>query len=148
MAPISRNEHILLVDDNSRGLLARKMVLEERGYTVTTACSVGDALELLAARQFDLIITDYRRPKLDGIELIRALRQHGCCTPVILISGFVEPLGLTETTTGADVLIQKGSHEVDHLKRSVERLLRRKPAPKKPAASQSGSKTTRQTSVR
>jgi len=42
-------------------------------------------------------------------------------------------LGLTESNTGADAVIQKSAHEVSHLLRAVSRLLRRKPARKGPA---------------
>ena len=44
---------------------------------------------------------------------------------MILISGFTDTLGLNEANTGADVVIQKSSHEVSHLVRSVNRLLRK-----------------------
>jgi hypothetical protein len=55
--------------------------------------------------------------------------------PVILISEFVDALGLNEENTGADAVIQKSANEVSHLIRAVGRLLRRKPA-KKPAQSE------------
>jgi hypothetical protein len=50
-----------------------------------------------------------------------------------LISGFVDPLGLTEQSTGADEVIAKTSGEVIALTRAVARLLNR-PAPRKPAS--------------
>ena len=46
---------------------------------------------------------------------------------MILLSGFVEPLGLTEQTTGADVVISKSAGEVNILIRAVGRLLRKPP---------------------
>jgi hypothetical protein len=52
----------------------------------------------------------------------------------VLVSGFVDALGLNEATTGADGVIQKSANEVTHLVRAVNRLMRRKPA-KKPAGS-------------
>ena len=48
----------------------------------------------------------------------------------MLVSGFVDTLGLNEASTGADAVIQKSANEVTHLVRAVNRLLRRK----KPAA--------------
>ena len=51
---------------------------------------------------------------------------------IILLSGFVEPLGLTEQNTGADAVIAKSSNEPAHLVRSVKRLVNR--ALRKPPA--------------
>jgi len=121
---------ILIVDDNANGLSARKCVLEELGHRLTEASSGADALELFAPQKFDLVITDYRMPRMNGIELIDHLREQAPDLPIILISGFVDALGLSEATTGADVVIQKSANEVSHLIRSVARLLRRKPARK------------------
>jgi CheY-like chemotaxis protein len=126
--------NILLVDDNGHGLIARKAVLEELGYKVFTARSGEEALELCATRKFDLIVTDYRMPKMDGIEFIKELRNSDSQARIIMLSGFVEPLGLDEKSTGADVVIAKSSGEVGNLVRSVGRLLARR-VPKKPPAS-------------
>lgn len=126
---------ILLVDDNKLGLSARKCVLEELGHTIWTAANGVDALEQFASRKFDLVVTDYKMPRMDGLELIAGLRKVSPELPVILISGFVDALGLSEENTGADVVIQKSANEVSHLVRSVARLLRRKPV-KKPAGSE------------
>ncbi|MSV36333.1 MAG: response regulator [Bryobacterales bacterium] len=128
---------ILLVDDNANGLAARRSVLEELGHRITTATSGGDALELFSTHKFDLVVTDYKMPKMDGLDLIIRLRKQLPDLPIILISGYVDALGMNEASTGADAVIQKSSHEVSHLVRSVNRLLRRKPAARKPAAAQS-----------
>jgi CheY-like chemotaxis protein len=128
---------ILLVDDNANGLAARRSVLEELGHRITTAISGGDALDQFSTHKFDLVVTDYKMPKMDGLELIARLRKQFPELPIVLISGYVDTLGLNEASTGADAVIQKSSHEVSHLVRSVNRLLRRKPAARKPAAAQS-----------
>jgi CheY-like chemotaxis protein len=133
----SSNPHgrILLVDDNSFGLAARKSVLEELGHKVLTSSTPADALELCNKQRFDVVVTDYKMPKMDGIEFISCLRKIHPAGAVILISGFTDTLGLTEANTGADVVIQKSSNEVSHLVRSVNRLLRKQPT-KKPPSSQ------------
>jgi len=123
---------ILLVDDNAHGLAARRNVLEELGHHTVTACSGAEALECVAAQKFNLVVTDYKMPRMDGLELIGRLRKQSPGLPVILISGFVDALGLNEQNTGADMVIQKSNNEVGHLVRAVGRLLNRKPA-RKPA---------------
>jgi two-component system response regulator HydG len=128
---------ILLVDDNSLGLSARRSVLEELGHKVQTSGTPVDALELCAKQRFDVVVTDYKMPKMDGVEFIVRLRKLHPASAVILISGFTDTLGLTEANTGADVVIQKSNHEVTHLVRSVNRLLRKQQQPiKKPPSSQ------------
>jgi len=129
---------ILLVDDNSLGLAARRSVLEEFGHKVQTSGTPVDALELCGKQRFDVVVTDYKMPKMDGVEFIGRLRKLDAAISVILISGFTDTLGLTEANTGADVVIQKSNHEVTHLVRSVNRLLRKQQQPsKKPPTSQS-----------
>ena len=125
---------ILLVDDNKLGLVARKSVLEELGYRITTASEGQEALERFMRDSFDLVITDYKMPRMNGLELIERIRERAGDIPIILISGYVDGLGLTEASTGADVVIPKSAHEVPHLVRSVNRLVGRS-APKKPAGS-------------
>src|SRR5580704_4250881 len=130
---------ILLVDDNKLGLSARKSVLEELGHKIATASNGVDALEQFGDAKFDLVVTDYKMPRMNGLELLVGLRKIAPDLPVILISGFVDSLGLNEETTGADVVIQKSANEVSHMVRAVARLLRKKPV-KKPAGSEAGAR--------
>jgi CheY-like chemotaxis protein len=123
-----------MVDDNKLGLAARKAVMEELGYRVISAATPEDALAVCASQKADLIITDYRMPGMNGTEFIRRIRAVGHVQPVIIISGFVDALGLNEDNTGADVVIQKSAHEVSHMVRAVKNLLKREPG-RKPAGS-------------
>jgi CheY-like chemotaxis protein len=132
----SIHARILLVDDNANGLAARRSVLEELGHRIVTAANGSEALEQFTAHKFDLVVTDYKMPRMDGLELIGRLRKHTPTLPIVLISGYVDTLGMNEASTGADVVIQKSANEVSHMVRSINRLLRRKPTPKKPAAAQ------------
>ncbi len=132
---------ILLVDDNRDGLIARRSVLEELGYTVVPAGSGGDALKRIEEHNFDLIITDYKMSPMDGLELIARLRERNFGNPIILLSGFSDSLGLRPETTGADVVLQKNANEIINLVRQAKRLL--SPV-RKPAASQlAGKRQTR-----
>jgi CheY-like chemotaxis protein len=133
---------ILIVDDNSLGLAARRSVLEELGHKVVTSGAPHDALEVCGKQRFDIVVTDYKMPKMNGVEFITRLRKQHPTLRVILISGFTDTLGLNENNTGADIVIQKSSHEVGQLIRAVNRLLRKQNQPsKKPVASQISTKT-------
>jgi len=106
---------------------------------VLTACNAAEALELCGKQIFDVVVTDYKMPKMNGVELIGRLRKLHPTTSVILISGFTDTLGLNEASTGADVVLQKSNNEVAQLIRAVSRLLRKQQHPtKKGPASQSG----------
>src|SRR5918992_3925498 len=85
---------ILLVDDNRNGLLVRKSILEEHGFSVTASSSPEDALSKFQASHFDLVITGHNLPKLNGAEVIRLVRESKPSTPAILVSGLVDALGL------------------------------------------------------
>jgi len=134
---------ILIVDDNSLGLAARRSVLEELGHKVCTCSAPHDALEICAQQSFDVVVTDYKMPKMNGLEFIGRLKKLHPQIAVILISGFTDTLGLNESNTGADIVIQKSSHEVTHLIRSVNRLLRQLQPAKKPAGSQPPGKSSK-----
>lgn len=67
---------ILAVDDSNS---VRKMVefaLKSRGYNVTTASDGQDALELLEKNQYDLVVLDINMPNLDGISVLKTVREH------------------------------------------------------------------------
>ncbi len=132
-ASVSHSQ-ILLIDDNPDGLLARRLLLQEIGFDVKVAASGEDGLNLCANGHFDVVVTDYRMPRMSGTDFIARLRKIDAKARVILLSGFVEPLGLTEENTGADAVIAKASNEVAHLTRWVKRLSTQ--PQRKPAASQ------------
>lgn len=129
--------NILLVDDNHDGLLVRRCLLEELGYEVQIAINGEEGLKLFEGGGFDVVVTDYRMPQMNGVELIERIRKMNANARIILLSGFVEPLGLTEQNTGADVVIAKSSNEPAHLLRSVKRLLNRNSGRKPPASQKS-----------
>ena len=130
--------HILLIDDSQDGLLVRRSLLEEVGCCVTIAIDGEQGLKLFEGSRFDVVVTDYRMKRMNGVELIEKIRKLDPGARVILLSGFVEPLGLTEQNTGADAVISKSSNEPAHLVRCVKRLmnraLRKQPASQKAIA--------------
>jgi CheY-like chemotaxis protein len=133
MKPASTaSPNILLVDDNHDGLVVRKALLDELGYWVQLAGNGEEGLKLYEASNFDVVVTDYRMPRMDGVELIGRIRKLNPNARIILLSGFVEPLGLTAENTGADAVIAKSSNEPAHLVRWVKRLLNRATSRKPP----------------
>ena len=130
---------ILLIDDNKSGLLARRHVLEEAGYKVSTANTPEDGLRQFAESTYGLVITDYKMPRMNGAQVIAALRAQRADLSIIIVSGQVDALGLTEQNTGADAVIAKSATEVTQMVRAVARLLARKTAKKPGRASRDNS---------
>ena len=142
----SRPRRVLLVDDNRNGTPARRSALEEQGYEIGTAISGPEAIETFQESAFDLVVTDYKMPKMNGIELIVQLRQLQADIPIVMLSGFAEAGGLTEASTGANIVLQKGNNECQQLVRAVNRLLFQR-ATRKPAASKRSSAVTKRKSM-
>lgn len=126
--------NILLINRSRDGLLVRSSVLKELGYRVTVAQAGEEGLRLLEASAFDVVVTDYRMPRMNGVELIERIRAAHPQARVILLSGQVEAFGLTAENTGADVVLAKSASEAAQLARSIKRMVNR--PVKKPPASQ------------
>ncbi len=80
---------ILLVDDEAGSLEMIRSLLENPGYRFIMKGDGRSALALVAAgEQVDLVITDYRMPEMNGIELLAALKQTAPSVPVVMITNF------------------------------------------------------------
>ena len=77
---------ILIAEDDSELRQLFQHVLTKNGYAVTGVSNGEDALTAVEASYFDLIISDIMMPKMDGYELVRALRDAGLTTPVMMIT--------------------------------------------------------------
>lgn len=87
MVTATNPARILVVDDDRRILDMVVLHLEDEGYG-TRACSDGaEALEALASESFDLVLCDVRMPALDGITLVRRVKEIDPDLPVILVTG-------------------------------------------------------------
>lgn len=81
---------MLVVDDDPDVLRLARRVLERQGYTVTTASDGVEALAVVAREPPDLLLTDLTMPRLDGVALIRELRQRDVPFPIMLFSATYE----------------------------------------------------------
>ena len=68
------------------------------------------------------MVTDYKMPGMNGIELIGLIRKAATPARIILLSGRIHDLGLTEKSTRADELISKSNKEVPELLRAIKKL--------------------------
>jgi DNA-binding NtrC family response regulator/signal transduction histidine kinase len=79
---------LLLVDDERIALRNLEHVLAKEGYQVTATQSGGHALDLLDTQPFDLVLTDMRMDKVDGMQLLRRCKARFPDVEVIMITGF------------------------------------------------------------
>ena len=77
---------ILIAEDDSELRQLFQHVLTKNGYAVTGVSNGEEALSAVEASYFDLIISDIMMLKMDGYELVRALREAGMTTPVMMIT--------------------------------------------------------------
>jgi CheY-like chemotaxis protein len=91
--------NILVVEDDllNRDLICK--VLRKEGHRVVEACDGAIALEILQVLAFDLVITDFMMPKLNGIKFVEHLHSLQPRIPIIFITGFLSVIsGKTHNT--------------------------------------------------
>ncbi|MCK9460058.1 MAG: response regulator [Proteobacteria bacterium] len=79
---------VLIVEDETALRHAYARMLEDRGFSVKQAGDGEQAIEALATRAYDVILSDIAMPEMDGIQLLRELRHRDLDVPVILITGY------------------------------------------------------------
>lgn len=79
---------LLVVDDEKVALKNLEHVLKKAGYEVVCAQSGQVALSLLAREAFDIVLTDLRMEKVDGMQVLRGCRDNSPGTEVIVITGY------------------------------------------------------------
>ena len=94
---------VLVVDDEERitAFLARS--LAPQGHTVITASNGHDALQVLAAREVDLVLLDLVMPEMNGLQCLAALAETGNVPPVIVLSGVSDVAARVQALDGGAV---------------------------------------------
>src|SRR5262249_18520046 len=130
---------IALVDDDKNILASVTMLLEQEGYHVRSYTDGASALSALSATPPDLAILDIKMPRMDGMELLRRLRQSAEIPVIFLTSKDEEIDELMGLNAGADDYIKKPFSQRLLLER-VKAVLRRAEGKKSGPATNSGEK--------
>ncbi len=132
MTTATSKESILVVDDAPETLEVLRRNLESEGYRVFTAPGVAEALAVLDASPIDLVITDYKMPKVSGLDLLRHVRENLKDTEVVMITGFASIEGAIQAIkTGAEEYLAKPFTEEELLRAvrlALEKRARRRAA--------------------
>jgi DNA-binding NtrC family response regulator len=104
----SIKDKILVVDDAVNTLEVLQRNLTSQGYKVFIAQSVAEAVRILESTTIDLVITDYKMPKVSGLDLIKHVRENFKSTEIIMITGYASIEGAVNAVkTGAEEYIAK-----------------------------------------
>lgn len=124
--------HILIAEDDSELNQLFQHVLRRSGYETTGVENGAEALRALENTYYDLIISDVMMPKMDGLELVSALRESGNNIPVLMItakdafddmrSGFasgtddymVKPVNINEMVLRVGALLRRARMVSEH----------------------------------
>jgi len=117
---------ILVVDDDQGMREFLEIMLTQEGYSVSTASDAGRALSRCRKEAFDLIITDLKMPKMDGIEFLREVKNLSPEALVILITAYASgETAVTAMHEGAYDYIEK-DFAIDDLKKIIRDALAKK----------------------
>lgn len=116
----------LYVDDEPGLLKITKLFLKkERDIQVDTAQSASEALEKLIGGQYDIVISDYEMPGLNGLQLLKSIRSEGKNIPFIIFTGRGrEDVVIEAFNEGADFYLQKGGQPKAQFAELVHKIRR------------------------
>ncbi len=121
---------ILIVDDDEVLVSMLQETLNAMGYQAQGSTDGEEAIKKIDTEEFDLVITDIRMPKMDGISFLRSLKEKKPKLPVIMITGF--SLAYTQqraTQEGADGYLVK-PFKIEKIEELVKNLLQESKAEK------------------
>ncbi|MFO7736613.1 MAG: sigma-54 dependent transcriptional regulator [bacterium] len=120
---------VLVVDDSPDTLELLRRNLEMKGYRVSQAASVTEALSVLRRKKINLVITDYKMPDMDGFTLIKKIRSEYPEMEVIMVTGYGSIKGAVDAVkAGAEEYITKpftDSELLEAVDRVFEKLKKR-----------------------
>src|SRR6266536_4050330 len=107
MANSEAKRNILVVDDEAQITRVLKTSLSSQGYGIRTAADGEKALQVIREWPPDLIVTDLRMPKMDGLELCREVRKQSAVPIIVLSVKGEESIKVQALDAGADDYVTK-----------------------------------------
>ncbi|MCE5336673.1 MAG: response regulator [Desulfobacteraceae bacterium] len=123
----SRSEfHILVVDDEEIARTNLEYVLRKEGYEVSSAVNGQEAFSMLKQHEFELVVTDLKMEKMDGIHLLEAARRISPNTEIMMVTGYAT------VSSAVDALKKGAAHylpkpiDLEELRASVRQIREKK----------------------
>jgi len=116
-----RNARLLIVDDEPDLRWVLRGLFEDHGYLVREADCGDEALRVCAEEPPDVVLSDMRMPRTNGVELLRALRQRAPQLPVVLLSAVEDLATAVEAIKEGAFDYQAKPFDADRLVLSVQR---------------------------
>ncbi|MBX7246323.1 MAG: sigma-54 dependent transcriptional regulator [Candidatus Sumerlaeaceae bacterium] len=124
MSATGRTEpQILIAEDEDRLRRLMEMLLAGKGYGLTLARDGAEAWRHFQAGPFDLVITDIRMPEMDGMELLRRIKERSAETPVMVITAFGSIESAVEAMQAGAIDYATKPFESDRFLLAIERAL-------------------------
>jgi CheY-like chemotaxis protein len=111
---------ILLVDDQPSVRETINFLLRMDGHTITEAGNGAAALDLFMREHFDLVITDFEMPNMNGTELAARIKQVSPTQPILMITAYADRL--RESDNPVDAILDK-PFRIEDLRRAIAKLL-------------------------
>src|SRR6266550_2684969 len=119
-----RPPRILVVDDELLLLDTAARILRGAGYEVKTATNGREAVEILQHGSFEAVVSDIRMPEMDGIQLLRAVRERDADVPVILMTASPDLASAVEAVTYGALQYLLKPFNINELKKVLSRAVR------------------------
>src|SRR4030095_10257607 len=117
----SHEGRLLVVDDEESLRITTAAILEKEGYSVDTAASGEEAIQLLQKIDYDLVLTDLHMEGGDGLTILNQIRRHAPLTIAVVLTGFA-------SVESAIAALQEGAYDyltkpcdIDQMKHTIRR---------------------------
>jgi DNA-binding NtrC family response regulator len=105
---MSNLKRVFLIDDEKLFVTSLTKVLRKREMEIRSTHSGAEAIDILSTEAFDVIVLDIKMPGMDGVTTLKAIRDKGIATPVIILTGHMDIERVTEVLKmGATELLLK-----------------------------------------
>ena len=95
--------NLLIVDDEKQILNSLKRELRGTPWSVTACNDPQKAMHLLETKEFDVVISDYRMPRITGVQVLACARRHQPTTARIILSGYTDAGAMLQAVNEAEL---------------------------------------------
>jgi ATP-dependent Lon protease len=121
-----QTSQVLVVDDEEIARTNLEYILRKEGHQVSTAANGMEALKKVQAQEFDIVLTDLKMEKMDGIQLLESVKQIAPHTEIVMVTGYAT------VSSAVDALKKGAAHylskpiKLDELRSTVRGIIDKK----------------------